>query len=546
MDSAQPTNSSGNPVGVVSASNSTSKAPQNADSNAKNENSQAANNKNPPTLSNKELKELKKKEKAAKRAAKKQQFLNSDDKNNAKPSSNQIKKQINNETNNSNATSNNNFNPNTNKQSTNNESFSRDKIISLFTHLSTKEERNQSSLNILHEFIHTSIIKLNLNYSNFKIIGSINRCVSMLNTFKIVINDYKFNDKKNLSFSRDLTQYLSYQIEFLKTSRPLSITMRNSIRWLKQTISELSLNFKSPIENSIDSQIDFKNQISEKIDDFIKNKIYLPQNLIINDAKKHISNDSIILTYGNSKVLNNLFIHCHNIEKKEFKLIIVDSRPLFEGKTLLNNLINSGFKRENLSYIFINAISTILNTNKIDAVFLGAHGILSNGTLYSRVGTAMCSLVSHKRNVPIIVCCESLKFTDKIQLDSLTQNEINDNDYLLNVPNFNSLPKKKNYFLEYFIKSKSIENNSNNFNNSRLSKQQQQNKLNKKFQEENELKNNEDYDPLVDYKNTKNLNLLNIMYDLTPAEYITKIVTEMGSLPPSSIPVVLKEYNSIA
>jgi len=43
---------------------------------------------------------------------------------------------------------------------------------------------------------------------------------------------------------------------------------------------------------------------------------------------------------------------------------------------------------------------------------------------------------------------------------------------------------------------------------------------------------------LSKWQETPNLQLLNLMYDLTPAEYINMVITEYGSLPPSSVPVV--------
>jgi translation initiation factor eIF-2B subunit delta len=51
--------------------------------------------------------------------------------------------------------------------------------------------------------------------------------------------------------------------------------------------------------------------------------------------------------------------------------------------------------------------------------------------------------------------------------------------------------------------------------------------------------------PLKNWRDLPNLKLLNILYDLTPPEYIKKIVTEVGSLPPSSVPVIIREYNSV-
>lgn len=36
--------------------------------------------------------------------------------------------------------------------------------------------------------------------------------------------------------------------------------------------------------------------------------------------------------------------------------------------------------------------------------------------------------------------------------------------------------------------------------------------------------------------------LLNLTYDAMPAEYVSLIVTELGAIPPTSVPVILREY----
>ena len=36
--------------------------------------------------------------------------------------------------------------------------------------------------------------------------------------------------------------------------------------------------------------------------------------------------------------------------------------------------------------------------------------------------------------------------------------------------------------------------------------------------------------------------LLNLMYDAMPADYVTLIATEFGVIPPTSVPVILREY----
>lgn len=36
--------------------------------------------------------------------------------------------------------------------------------------------------------------------------------------------------------------------------------------------------------------------------------------------------------------------------------------------------------------------------------------------------------------------------------------------------------------------------------------------------------------------------LLNLVYDAMPADFVTLIVTEFGAIPPTSVPVILREY----
>jgi translation initiation factor eIF-2B subunit delta len=37
------------------------------------------------------------------------------------------------------------------------------------------------------------------------------------------------------------------------------------------------------------------------------------------------------------------------------------------------------------------------------------------------------------------------------------------------------------------------------------------------------------------------LNLLNLRYDLTPMKYVTLVITEVGMIPPTSVPVLIRE-----
>lgn len=55
---------------------------------------------------------------------------------------------------------------------------------------------------------------------------------------------------------------------------------------------------------------------------------------------------------------------------------------------------------------------------------LGASAVMSNGTVISRAGTAAVAMVSEGAGRPVLICCETYKFAERVQLDSITANEL--------------------------------------------------------------------------------------------------------------------------
>ena len=45
---------------------------------------------------------------------------------------------------------------------------------------------------------------------------------------------------------------------------------------------------------------------------------------------------------------------------------------------------------------------------------------------------------------------------------------------------------------------------------------------------------------LADWRDMTSLRLLNLLYDVTPPDLVTSVVTELGFLPCTSVPVVLR------
>ena len=71
---------------------------------------------------------------------------------------------------------------------------------------------------------------------------------------------------------------------------------------------------------------------------------------------------------------------------------------------------------------------------EVSKVFLGAASVLSNGTVMSRAGSAAVAMLAAAHRCPVLVCCETYKFHERVQLDSITQNELGNPDDLVSVP----------------------------------------------------------------------------------------------------------------
>lgn len=313
-----------------------------------------------------------------------------------------------------------------------------------------------------------------------------------------------------------MTTHLSHQITYLSTCRPLSISQGNAIRALKLSISS--------VDPSV-PEATAKASLCEFIDNFIREKITVADQVIATSAAQKIQDGDVIVTFAGSSIVKQTLLTAHK-QGKKFRVSIIDSRPLFEGKNLARALANAGLE---VQYSLIHGIShAIKDATK---VFLGAHAMTSNGRLYSRVGTALVAMSAKERSggveIPVIVCCETVKFTDRVALDSIVVNEIADADELVatNSPQqVTGLPDPAAASAE---PSQGGKGGSGKAQGGSSAETGAGSSLSKSSSS-----------PLKDWRDTPNLQLLNIMYDVTPAEYVDMVVTEMGSLPPSAVPIV--------
>ncbi|KAF2489704.1 IF-2B-domain-containing protein [Lophium mytilinum] len=357
------------------------------------------------------------------------------------------------------------------------------KQVGLFGHLYGQPK--QHSIAAAAKEVHPAILALGLQYSSYVICGSTARCVSMLLAFKKVIESY--TTPKGQALARHLTSHhLSPQITYLQACRPISISMGNAIRHLKDLIVK--------IDPAV-SEADAKEHLIDSIDSFIKERITAADELISEEAMRKIAEKGdVILTYASSTIVQTTLLKAHDAGK-QFRVIVVDSKPLYEGKALARNLAHHGLQ---VSYSLISSAAHAMKN--VTRIFLGAHAMMSNGRLYSRIGTAAIAMLAHERDIPVAVLCESVKFTDQVALDSIVKNELASPEELLS-------ENERSALVDLLPKEKSSSTDKHE-------------------------------DVMKWWRDEPNLQMLNLLYDVTPAEYISIVITEFGSLPPSSVPVV--------
>mmetsp|Transcript_38885 Transcript_38885/g.68351 ORF Transcript_38885/g.68351 Transcript_38885/m.68351 type:complete len:506 (+) Transcript_38885:95-1612(+) len=382
-----------------------------------------------------------------------------------------------------------------------------DKMVSLFSHL----PHPKAPLEIYHQLssissnnqqsnLHPAIPTLGHLYITHSLLGGNARCRAMLQTFALLLQSYT-PPSTSRDFRRDVDKsLLQPAFQYWTTQcRPHSVSMGNAFSFLKLAVANL--------ERELEWD-DAREILLESMEAYVTERIEYAGKAISRHAGTKIQEKGdVILVFGKSEVINRLLLDAALVDKKTFRVIVVDSRPLLEGRDTLEILSRAGIS---CTYVLLNALSYLM-MREVTKVFLGASALMSNGSVLSRVGTACVALLANSNHIPVLVGCETYKICNRVQLESITGNELGDAEEVACTDCARVGPSNRWNVME-----------------SRGS---------------GEKNEGREVDVLADWKDQPNLKLLNLMYDLTPSDFVTGIVTEVGILPPSSVAVLLREMS---
>ncbi|KAL7801932.1 hypothetical protein V8C43DRAFT_145531 [Trichoderma afarasin] len=275
-----------------------------------------------------------------------------------------------------------------------------------FSHLAMAK-----GVNLTHadKDVHPAVLLLGQQMSTMAISDSTTRLEATLLAFKKVIDSY--TTPHGTTLSRHFTSHvLNPQIVYLTACRPMCFSMGNAIRWLKLQISKIDIDM---------ADSDAKKLLCEAIDSFIHERITLADLVIVNTAADMIAQDDVILTYAHHHLVERALLKA-KASGKRFKVILVDDPFERVGLDHVKKLAAAGIP---VAYSpDFGALRT--NLQESTTVLVAAEAMFSNGAMYARAGTCDVATAAFDLGMRVTSLCETINFTERVSIDSLTYNEI--------------------------------------------------------------------------------------------------------------------------
>ena len=162
--------------------------------------------------------------------------------------------------------------------------------------------------------IHPAILKLGAQLATEEISGSSARTVALLAAFQHVILDYRTPNNRDMA--RECIKIIEPCINFLKECRPFSLSMRNSITYMKYLLKN--------IPDKLDES-QSKNWFVEQTKKFIQARIFLAAKIISEMVVSKIHYGDVILVFLPCSLVMNILLEASK-KKLNFKIVIIDSR----------------------------------------------------------------------------------------------------------------------------------------------------------------------------------------------------------------------------
>ena len=119
-----------------------------------------------------------------------------------------------------------------------------------------------------------------------------------------------------------------------------------------------------------------------------------------------IREGSVVLTHGRSRVVESLLLRAALVERKRFRVMVLEGRPDAAGAKSARTYERNGIPT---TVVLDSAMGYVME--RVDMVIVGAEGVVENGGVVNKVGTFSLGVMAKELGVPFYVAAESYKFT---------------------------------------------------------------------------------------------------------------------------------------
>jgi len=303
-----------------------------------------------------------------------------------------------------------------------------------FSHLNLHQTSTSNKIDHdLIEFQYPCVERLAEAYQTRKCVGSTNRVRQLLLCLKEVVQSYSH---KSGSYSQALLVLINHVISRIQEARPISTSMGNAVKSLKTHLAVLSQGEKLKEARddaemmTVEAQ---KKKTLEHLEDTLKEYVERAVETIVKTLSTYYAEKQVqhVVTFGHSESVVKSLIRAKESGYENMCVTIVDAAPSFEGRKTLNHLLDADISCE---YTLMHGMDVVFQrfSNGRDGAdqsmvcCIGASAVLANGKIMSRAGSASFCNAAKSRGVKVLVAAETIKFHERVGIDSVLHNDIQD------------------------------------------------------------------------------------------------------------------------
>jgi translation initiation factor 2B subunit (eIF-2B alpha/beta/delta family) len=203
--------------------------------------------------------------------------------------------------------------------------------------------------------------------------------------------------------SSELVQLLN---DYLLSKRNNKIEFTSSIRLAKAKLGHFeAINLYLKEINSI-----LKEENKGELKDFLMSHSSTENEkieTIFNKIYPKLKKMERVITLSRSRTVLEILKLWHQ-RNKNIKIVICESRPKFEGRSMAKELADNGISVE----LITDAVMSLI-VPKVDVAIIGADVVLNNGNIVNKVGSKILALLCREYKKPFYVVTSHSKFTKR-------------------------------------------------------------------------------------------------------------------------------------